>query len=87
MLKQFSARITAALLVCFLGGLIGLNGCGNGTTSGSGGSGSTGSVKIATASLAAGTVGVAYNATIVASGGSQSYTFSVITGAPPRGLP
>ena len=42
--------------------------------------------SVTTASLSAGTVGVAYSAPLVATGGAQPYTWSVTTGALPTGL-
>jgi Putative Ig domain len=66
-----------------------VTGCGGG--SGSGDSGSVSavqaqSVAIMTTSLPAAQVGVAYTATLVASGGSSPYTWSVAGGALPTGL-
>ena len=43
-------------------------------------------VTISTASLPGGTVGLAYNQTIVATGGTGAYTFSVSAGTLPAGL-
>ena len=43
-------------------------------------------LSIATASLPGGTVGVAYSATLVASGGSTPYTWSIISGSLPADL-
>jgi len=43
-------------------------------------------VSITTASLPGGTVGVAYSATLQASGGTAPYTWSVLAGALPAGL-
>jgi len=43
-------------------------------------------VSITTASLASGKVGTAYSATLVASGGSAGYTWSLASGALPSGL-
>ena len=54
------------------------------------GAGSTGGgtnpVIITTSSLPAATVGVAYSATLTATGGIPPYTWSVIAGALPTGL-
>ena len=41
---------------------------------------------VTTASLSAGTVGIAYSATLVATGGAQPYTWSVTVGTLPAGL-
>ncbi|MFN7996484.1 MAG: putative Ig domain-containing protein [Bryobacteraceae bacterium] len=41
--------------------------------------------SITTTSLPAGTVGVAYSATVAASGGTQPYTWSITAGSPPAG--
>ena len=43
-------------------------------------------LSITTASLAGGTVGVAYSATLTASGGTAPYTWSIASGSLPDGL-
>ena len=45
-----------------------------------------GTLAITTTSLPSGTVGVAYNATVVATGGTPPYTFSLTSGSLPAGL-
>ena len=47
---------------------------------------SSSALEIETASLASGTVGVAYSATLVAQGGASPYQWSVTSGAVPAGL-
>lgn len=45
-----------------------------------------GAVTVTTSSLAGGTVGVAYSATLQASGGNGTYSWSLVSGALPAGL-
>ncbi len=45
-----------------------------------------GAVTVTTTTLAAGTVGVSYSATLAAGGGTPPYTWSVVAGAMPDGL-
>lgn len=77
--------VGAVVVLLGLGGLTYVAGCGGGG-SGSGGGGGT-TLKVVTASLANATQGVAYNVTLLASGGSGSgYVWTVGSGALPTGI-
>lgn len=76
-LKYLATLIFAAVLAACGGG------GGGGSSGGGGGGGSGAPLTITTASLPGGTVGVAYSATLQATGGSPPYTWSVSQGSLP----
>ena len=60
--------------------------CGGGGNSTGGGGGTGTALSVTTSSLAAGTVGTAYSATLAATGGTAPYTWAVTSGTLPSGL-
>jgi Putative Ig domain len=73
---------TSAFLVLFA---LFLNGCGSSSSGGTGGKTVT-PVSISTATLPSGQVGIAYSATLNATGGTAPYAWSLTNGALPAGL-
>ncbi len=73
----------AALSVIVWAALMLLAGCSGGSA---GGGNPASGLTITTPSLPNGQVGVAYNATLVVTGGTPPYTWSLISGTPPAGL-
>jgi hypothetical protein len=63
-----------------------LSACGGGGGGGGGGPPPPQAINITTTSLAAGTVGAAYNQTVVATGGTGARSFTVSSGVLPGGL-
>lgn len=63
--------------------VVSVSGCGGG---GGDGGGSVDPLVITTTTLADATIGSAYNQTVVATGGTAPYTFSISTGSLPAGL-
>jgi curli biogenesis system outer membrane secretion channel CsgG len=73
---------TSVFLVLFA---LFLNGCGSSSSGGTGGKTVT-PVSISTATLPGGQVGIAYSATLNATGGTAPYAWSLTSGALPAGL-
>src|SRR5215472_7896659 len=81
--QRGSCFLAIVMFICV--GMLPVAGCG----SGSGGSGGTQTAKLSvtTTTLSAGTVGVAYSATLLGSGGSGSgYVWTVSSGTLPSGI-
>ncbi len=83
LVKRSGSLVSLSILFAFV---LQITACGGGGSSNGGGGGTGTALSVTTSSLAAGTVGTAYSATLAATGGTAPYTWAVSTGTLPSGL-